>query len=143
MSQVVYDFNSMSNIFSHIEQSLADMNLKIPEMRDKMTEVLSIYEAQRDGVVRGYADTVDEYSEICRNLSEVSSTLMDMRTLRKQIAEMRNTTPATEQKFRTRVEFIVKDLEDTRMSLGYLKDAYEARVRFYNSSMYAVAGVKY
>ena len=72
---------------------------------------------------------IDEYYEICSMLTDTAVTLIDMRTLRKQVPKA-GMVPSIEQQFRARVEVIVKDLEDLKVAVTYMKDAYDAKLRF-------------
>ena len=105
-------------------------------------EVKSFEEVKKQSLARVYGDVVDTYYEVCSMLTSHSSLLMEMRTLRKQLKDL-STMPSLEQQTRARIENLIKDLEDSKESILYLKDAYDAKLRFYNSFQYMMTGERF
>lgn len=136
------DFNDLSKVLSGIEQKIEDCSKATADIRSRDSEINSYKELKKGNMVLMYAGVIDTYTEIGFMLSNVSETLMDMRTLRKQISALKNCPASLEQQVRARIEFMVKDLEDMRTSLSTLKDVYDAKIRFYNSCQYMLNGSK-
>lgn len=79
---------------------------------------------------------VDRHSEICALLSNLSVSLIRVRTLRKSLSSGLNIPQSMVMRNQAQIDRMIKDLEDARSALSYLKDSYDARLRFYHACLY-------
>lgn len=143
MPEIILNYNEMSRVLSDLEERVKDCNKRAYEIRDQDITVETFGELKKKNLAEVYGKVIDTYTEVGFMLSETASSLMDMRTLRKQVGAIKNIPASLQQQIRARIEYIVKDLEDTQKSLSYMKDVYDAKIRFYNSSQYLISGTRF
>ena len=139
---IQFDMNGMSVILSKLEENVDKASTRISDISEENKEVKTFEEVKKSSLAKVYGNTVDVYYEICSMLTEASTTLMDMRTLKKQVSQMKGV-PSIEQQFRARIDRLVLDLEELKTAIQYMKDAYDAKLRFYNSCQYMMNGASF
>lgn len=143
MAEVLLNYNEISRVLSDLEERISECNKRAHEIRETDLDVKTFDELKKNNLAEVYGGVIDTYTEVGFMLSETATSLMDMRTLRKQVGLIKNIPSSLQQQIRARIEYMVKDLEDTQKSLSYMKDVYDAKIRFYNSSQYLISGTRF
>lgn len=136
---VVLNTSGMSQILSEVEESVNEYSDNLRKLKEKNVDVKTYDEVKKGSLAKVYGGVVDEYYKLCEMLASCSLTLMDMRTLKKQLSEVK-IVPSIAQQFRIRIERIIIDMSDLRNALQVMKEAYDAKLRFYNSCQYMMNG---
>lgn len=138
------DYVNMDSDFRSLEHSIA---FKLEKLREYASHMESIESTYKDVVKKGsrfmeeYADAVDTHTRICAMLSSVSQTLIDMREMRSTVRQLKGQSKAIQQ-YQARIERIVMNLGDLKNAIEPVRDAYEKRLRFYNSCQYTLTEIQ-
>ena len=137
MVSVTPNINTINYTLSSCEKFITDVGDNISKIIAD-NEVIKTYDELKKGnYPEIYGGVIDSYNYIGSSLSKTSLSLIDIRTLKKQIiSNSISLVPSVERVIRARLENIIKDFEDLRSSLVSLKDVYEAKLRFYNTCQY-------
>lgn len=136
---VLHNMNSMNTVLSDLESRIDGAVGAISDIASKSRETFSYEDIKNGSLIKHHADAVEVYGEVCSILTEASTTLIDLRTFKKQISQMR-VSPSFEQQFRNRIDRLVLDLEDLRKAAQAMKDSFDARLRFFTSCQYTLYG---
>lgn len=133
------DFTQLTTLLAQIEGKIQDLCTESVEWRKSATSIKTYEEVVLAKEPRKpMADALDVHAQVCSRLSEISTNLIRVRTLRKSLGLGASMPPQLISQMQARIDRIIKDLEDGRASLTYLKETYDARLRFYNSCLYSM-----
>lgn len=116
-----------------VASSLVDKKIDVPEYDDK-EKVRKLYD--------GYASTVADYSLVCDNLSKMaqfSIQLKQVRTALNTASELQSIVQSQKRE----IESMLKRIAEVRESLIFIKDKYDALLRFYGSAQYMTTSNRY
>lgn len=128
--------NQFVELMTQVEGRIAQLVDYEASIRSALTKIKSFDDViNSKDAKKEVGMEVDRHSLVSARLSEISINLIRVRTLRKTISSG-EVPPALVPKMQVRVDRIIKDMEDLRTAYQSLENAYEARLRFYNSCTY-------
>ena len=140
----VMDTQTLSILLTTIESKINVAIQKAEEIRRSSQEVQLLDDIKQNTLLEEYAVCVKDYETISYSLSEMSNISMDLRALKRKMNTVKGSMPASiDMQFRTRMEMIGKDVYDTQENLKYVKDAFDAKLKFYNSAQFMLSGGQY
>lgn len=93
-------------------------------------------------VCEGYRQTVQSYAKVCSNVAMLSQIQIKLRQV-KRVLVGGTVLPSLVNKFKNRIEKLLNDIDICRQSAIVIKDSYDARLRFYQSTQYLLGSVRY
>lgn len=128
----------IENLLSTLKGKIDECCTEAGRYADVLKEINTYDEILQDkNAQKKISEQVDIHSRICASLSNISVNLIRVRTLRKTISAA-DCLQSLTNKMLNRVDRLIKDLEDARSANSYLKDAFDARLRFFNACQYHI-----
>lgn len=122
---------ALQTLGNNINQSL----LRVKELQNDLASKVESIDEVKHNLSKVWFNNDKVHFEICKELSWLASTQMELRTLKKLLVKS-DEVPAVKEQLKRLIDNRIKDIEDLKESYNYLKMGYEARIRFYNSSQF-------
>lgn len=110
-----------------------DEDVVIPEYGSK-SQIADLY--------KGYGEAMKTYSKVCNNLSLMVQYNIQLKKIRSMLNNSGELSSLVSQ-YKKDIESLLKRTSEVRESLVYVKDKYDALLRFYGSAQYMLGSGRY
>lgn len=125
--------NSISGVINQLESTVLHDKKKVFDVGGKYLDIVTIEVLKSKKIMSDMASLIEDYHIICDVISRSYLALIDVRSMR---VSLKNMPQSLQSSYKSRFEFIQKDIEYIRDAARPLKDSLEARNRVYQSYMY-------
>lgn len=129
-------FTQFEELMTQIEARIAQLTTQVGPVQVSLEKIKSYEDVVGSKEPKQMVGLeVNRHSLVNARLADISVNLIRVRTLKKALGQG-TIPPALVGKMQVRIDRLIKDLEDLREAYKPLANAYEARLRFYNSCTY-------
>ena len=136
-NDIVMDQKLVIGILNQIELMIERDRAQIDSIVEKHKDVSSFDKLNKGkDLLKVYAEAADDYARISFMQTGVSESLLDLKSIKKELAEGGAVLPSQIKPLKYRVDYLVESLNIFKEAITSAKQGMEAKVRYYNSVSY-------